>query len=57
MSKFFLFLYIRTSKVSQQILVFSCVIVKAWEDFEAENLTLKELLRICARINGPVALN
>ena len=33
------------------------VIVKAWEDFEAENLTLKELLRICARINGPVALN
>ena len=33
------------------------VIVKACEDFEAENLTLKELLRICARINGPVALN
>lgn len=30
------------------------IIVKAWEDFESESVSLKELLRICARLNGPV---
>ena len=33
------------------------VIVKAWEDFEFDTVTLKELLRICGRLNGPVVLN
>ena len=30
------------------------VIAKAWEDFESDSITLKELLRICGRLNGPV---
>ena len=31
--------------------------MKAWEDFESDTVTLKELLRICGRLNGPVVLN
>ena len=30
------------------------VIIKAWEDFDEKRITLKELLRICTRLNGPV---
>ena len=30
------------------------VLAKAWEDFESDSITLKELLRICGRLNGPV---
>ena len=30
------------------------VIAKAWEDFESDPITLKELLRICCQLNGPV---
>ena len=30
------------------------VIAKALEDFDSDSITLKELLRICGRLNGPV---
>ena len=32
------------------------VIAKAWEDFESDSITLKELLRICGRLNGCVVV-
>ena len=46
-----------SQNVSSAAVVIGALRVKAWNEFESENFTLKELLRICARINGPVALN
>ena len=30
------------------------LIIKAWEDFESDTISQKELLRICGRLNGPI---